>query len=150
MVVRRFHHARDDPQPAAVPGGCEVKSTLAFQTTRVGAAMLFPPLGPVAQETMTLLEPLSRWKWSTKLMTSVARSAGTCNKGKLKRRSPALRSVTRSRRQVPSSYDLLPSIARLAGTCNKGNPERRSSNTTRGSTRQSIAVDFEGVSEQRA
>ena len=44
VVVRRFHHARDDPQPADVPGGCEVKSTLARQTTRVGAAMLFSPL----------------------------------------------------------------------------------------------------------
>ena len=44
VVVRRFHHTRDDPQPAAVPGGCEVQSTLARQTTRVGAAMLFSPL----------------------------------------------------------------------------------------------------------
>ena len=29
VVVRRFHHARDDPQPADVSGGYEVKSMLA-------------------------------------------------------------------------------------------------------------------------
>ena len=31
VVVRRFHHARDDPPPAKVPGGRVVKSALGQQ-----------------------------------------------------------------------------------------------------------------------
>ena len=43
VVVRRFHHERDDPPPAKVPGGRAVESAQARQASPAGAPMLpFP------------------------------------------------------------------------------------------------------------
>ena len=46
VVVRRFHHERDDPPPAKVPGGRAVESAQARQASPAGAPMLpFPVEG---------------------------------------------------------------------------------------------------------
>ena len=58
---RKLREARAEARKRGRPGGgCEVKSTLACQTTRVGAAMLFLPSTLLMKR--QLLEPVTRGK----------------------------------------------------------------------------------------